>query len=151
MLNEVDVWAWRSPLRSWSWVEKLGVAAAGFWLAYRAPGPWLQAAVVGVLAWATCHLGQVPWRLHPQVLRGLSLSLRPGERVALVGANGAGKSTLLRCLLGLLRPSGGSLLLDGRPVHSPARSLDELRCRVGPWCRTPTISCWPPWWAKTWP
>ncbi len=42
-----------------------------------------------------------------------SLSLRPGELVAILGPNGAGKTTLLRAMLGLLDASGGSSLLDG--------------------------------------
>ena len=45
----------------------------------------------------------------PAVLRGVDLSLRPGERVALMGRNGAGKSTLLRLLKGLARPTRGSV------------------------------------------
>lgn len=51
-----------------------------------------------------------------EVLAGIDLECRGGERVALVGPNGAGKTTLLRCLAGLLRPRGGEVLLDGAPV-----------------------------------
>jgi ATP-binding cassette subfamily B protein len=47
------------------------------------------------------------------VLDAISFSLRPGERIALVGANGAGKTTLAKLLLGLYRPTAGRILVDG--------------------------------------
>ena len=47
------------------------------------------------------------------VLQGVSLHLKPGERVALVGENGAGKSTLAKLLLGLYQPASGEIAVDG--------------------------------------
>ena len=51
---------------------------------------------------------------HVQALLNCSLTIRPGERLGLIGSNGSGKSTLLRTLHGLLRPTSGSLESDGQ-------------------------------------
>ncbi len=56
-----------------------------------------------------------------QALKDISLTVNQGEIVTLVGANGAGKTTTLRTISGLLRPTGGDILLEGRSiVHLPA-------------------------------
>lgn len=52
------------------------------------------------------------------LLADVELRLRPGELLAIVGRNGAGKSTLLRLLAGLIAPSRGEVLLDGRPLSA---------------------------------
>jgi branched-chain amino acid transport system ATP-binding protein len=51
-----------------------------------------------------------------QVLRQVDLEIEKGETVSLVGANGAGKTTLLWTIMGLLAPTGGKILFDGRNI-----------------------------------
>jgi len=63
-----------------------------------------------------------------RALHGVSLEVRQGETVALLGTNGNGKSTLMKCIMGLLRPARGSVVLelDGSRIDLTARSPQEI-------------------------
>lgn len=54
-------------------------------------------------------------------LESFSLTCKPGEIHAILGANGSGKSTLLRVIMGLLPPRQGSILWEGKPLHQKTR------------------------------
>ncbi len=81
-----------------------------------------------VLAAASGRLGEDrKHRMVVQALRDVSFTLRPGDRLALVGGNGAGKTTLLRTLAGIYEPVQGRLRVDGAvgallDVHSGMNS-----------------------------
>ncbi len=67
-----------------------------------------------------------------EVLRGVSLLVRDGEIVSIIGANGAGKSTLLKTVFGMIQPHGGSIRLGGeeiaghRPIDVLARGVSYV-------------------------
>jgi simple sugar transport system ATP-binding protein len=63
---------------------------------------------------------------HVLALDAADFSANPGEVVALIGDNGAGKSTLVKTLVGAIRPDGGQILVDGKPV-SLTSPLDARR------------------------
>jgi branched-chain amino acid transport system ATP-binding protein len=66
--------------------------------------------------------GRVP------VLRGINLAVRPGEVVLVLGGNGAGKTTLMRTIAGFIKPTRGSVLLDGREITGQS---PEINTRQG--------------------
>ncbi len=74
------------------------------------------------------HVQSVTKRFGPvRALQEVSLSLAPGERVAIVGTNGSGKTTLLRALCGLLRVEQGRIELFGADVaKAPERALAKV-------------------------
>jgi branched-chain amino acid transport system ATP-binding protein len=63
-----------------------------------------------------------------RALHGVSLNVKPGEVIALIGANGAGKSTTLRVMSGLVAASAGDILLDGASI---ARHRPDMIVRSG--------------------
>jgi polar amino acid transport system ATP-binding protein len=65
------------------------------------------------------------------VLKGISLNIRQGEVVCLIGASGSGKSTLLRCINALESYDEGEILLLGQHVEQRARNINQLRTQVG--------------------
>src|SRR2546428_12117444 len=65
-------------------------------------------------------------------LRGVELVVERGECVALVGPNGSGKTTLLRTLAGVLAPSAGTVMLDGRDIARVDRRERARRIAVVP-------------------
>ncbi|MGL4239646.1 MAG: phosphonate ABC transporter ATP-binding protein [Beijerinckiaceae bacterium] len=65
-------------------------------------------------------------------LRGVSLTVRPGEFVAVLGPSGSGKSTLFRCVTRLTEPDSGEVHLNGRPLHDlRGGALRDARRDIG--------------------
>ena len=64
-------------------------------------------------------------------LKGVSITLEEGKKVALVGPNGAGKSTLMLMFNGILRPSTGEILFRGQPLGYDSAALRSIRRKVG--------------------
>lgn len=65
----------------------------------------------------------------PPVLKDISLRIRPGQKVALVGKTGSGKSTLGKLLIGLITPTQGDILFDGLPLQK--LNYQEVRRQFG--------------------
>jgi ATP-binding cassette subfamily B multidrug efflux pump len=74
-------------------------------------------------AYGDDQAGEPDW-----VLRDVSLEVRPGERVAIVGHTGAGKTTLINLLMRFYDPTRGRILLDGIPLQE--LRIEELRARI---------------------
>lgn len=78
------------------------------------------------------ELKQVSFRYDPNapfVLRNISLTIEPGQKIALVGRSGSGKSTLAKLLLGLYLPTAGEILYDNIPLQ--ALNWRSLRSQFG--------------------
>ncbi|MEG5039579.1 MULTISPECIES: ABC transporter ATP-binding protein [unclassified Microcoleus] len=69
------------------------------------------------------------YREQKPVLRGISFTLHPGERVALLGLTGAGKSTLLENLIGLKMPQSGEIRVQGKKLEEA--TLSQARRQIG--------------------
>ncbi|MER5181210.1 ABC transporter ATP-binding protein [Streptomyces sp. NPDC002896] len=74
-----------------------------------------------------------------EAVRDLTFTVEPGELVCLVGPSGCGKTTLLKCVAGLLTPTGGEVLLEGRRVSGPPPGMAVVFQEYGrslfPWMR----------------
>lgn len=77
----------------------------------------------------TIHFNQVDFAYHPQspILKGITLSIQPGETIGIIGTSGEGKTTLLRLLLSLIQPTHGSISMtigkQQTPLHIGHRQL----------------------------
>lgn len=66
------------------------------------------------------------------ILDGVTLSIEPGESLAIIGQSGSGKSVTLKCILGLIHPDAGSILVDGESVVGlGAKDQERVRAKFG--------------------
>ena len=86
-----------------------------------------------------------------EVLKGVSLTARAGDVIAIIGSSGSGKSTFLRCINLLEQPHAGRIVLAGEELRlkagkngelhaADARQLQRLRARASRWCSS-TSTC----------
>lgn len=66
-----------------------------------------------------------------EVLKGINLDIKKGEKVVIVGPSGSGKSTLLRCMNLLEEPTQGEVWFDGQQINKPDVNIDEVRSQMG--------------------
>ena len=71
------------------------------------------------------HFGPV------EVLKGIDLTIEPGEVVCIIGPSGSGKSTLLRLLNRLEEPTAGRVIVDDEEITAPKTDIDAVRSRMG--------------------
>jgi phospholipid/cholesterol/gamma-HCH transport system ATP-binding protein len=65
-----------------------------------------------------------------EVLRGVDLTVAPGQSLVIIGGSGTGKSVTIKCALGLMTPERGEVLFDGQPVKG-GKAIDAVRRRTG--------------------
>ena len=65
-----------------------------------------------------------------QILKGISLDVKQGEVVVILGSSGCGKSTLLRCINGLETIQGGDILLDGKSITGSKKDFHLIRQKI---------------------
>jgi phospholipid/cholesterol/gamma-HCH transport system ATP-binding protein len=66
---------------------------------------------------------------HKRVLQGVDLTILPGESMVIIGGSGTGKSVLLKCLLGLIQPDSGTILMDGQSILKESTRQNEDRLK----------------------
>ena len=66
-----------------------------------------------------------------EVLKGITLNIKKGEVICIIGPSGSGKSTLIRCVNALNTIDSGSITVEGQEVHDPGLDKLELRKKVG--------------------
>ena len=66
-----------------------------------------------------------------RILKNVNLQINKGETMVILGASGSGKSTLLKMMIGLLKPTSGKILIDGRDITKmPETELNEQSLRL---------------------
>ncbi len=125
--------------------EVMGPGIDAYGLETAPPGGWVQAYEIETPAFRAAPakasplmtIEKVSFRRDGRtVLDDVSFSVHPGECVAIVGPNGAGKTTLLKHFNGLLRPSSGRVLLEGRNIRK--EKVSRLARHVGMAFQNPT-------------
>jgi polar amino acid transport system ATP-binding protein len=66
-----------------------------------------------------------------EVLKGISLDIKKGEVVVILGPSGSGKSTILRCINRLEEPTSGSIFIEGQEITGKKADLNKMRQKVG--------------------